>query len=1177
MPTAWLRAFIVPIEKRGADLSQPANWRVISLQSHTKKLFEACVRLLLKKRGWTGVHELQTGFQRKTGALEAVYVVDELTTKYALMRKPLNMVLLDVRKAYDRTPRALVWRKLRSRGAPQHVIGVLQALLDRCRVAIRVGTEISADVAVEVGVPQGDVLSPDLFNVLVDGLPERLRRACEPFDCPRIGLVRIPVIMYADDQSLLHWNQEALQAMLIVAHEYMAEHKIMYTVAKSHVVRARPDPTAAPLLLDGTAIPDVESAKLLGVRVAFGRIDHRAQLTERLQSGLSAMLGLDRLGAFTNGFMTLAQKRLLLTAYGRSRVEYGMAICRHDTSALASVDQLFRRFLGRCIGGGRGTILSMRLAGITPAEARQAQLRFNFDTHLRFEPCLDEPDLVPSLAQRVRESCIRSKTSCIVNMFSRCRFEAFMQTRFRAYADDHRAHHGMTVSAADDLRLLRRGAQRAALEELSWSPADNRLKLMRLQTQGAHAPHPAAYLAGVNFATTLRWVTNLIPGARYPCRNCEGRFHVSRYHLTRCSHVIRILGSRYNWRAHARFADQTDNVLDAMFMDLVPENATTEYIRRRLRRCPTVPTTKARPEPSLPIYEDTGRQWMAEDIGIAVAYMNTQCCVLDTVESRCAGNGEASDSGDQGGDEGPVEREDELEAQDEDGAADNRGVYGTDEDSGDHGTVPHPGPGPPAPGEDGRRGRGHGRFRGPGGMNGIRHGRGRPRVSVRASRCRDQVNITSCFHRRCGATESGEEDATGAAVKRRRSRSPDRRGNGDECRESMMATEMFRGGCVPQNAETNGHHQGGHDGDDDGGHDDSDDHDDGDHDDGGAHDNGADYDDDGNRDNDVDDCNCDQGDDCNRDSGNNDDGRGDDGDDDPVHDADALDDGPITVPPTMPMKPVTAEPPAATTPSILIVMNRRRTQPAGSAEPPYAPVARVPTAASPITMAQLTTAIRRRPRRAIGDPNSDIVDEAAQRRKRPRHDAALRGADGGPSGSVFVLPRPALEHCNDLAASPTTSRLDDLHDRRRPSAAPTKTTGGPALVAPIVGGAYLLALPTPQLPRAVRGRQRRGRARGADALARPNVSNADATSTGTPTTHPSAGSSRSADPATPRPSSHPRGRSRTRAAARVHAPVPTIGHGHAPGSRLLNADIRQFFSRRPERASQPQPPGHPLP
>jgi hypothetical protein len=121
-----------------------------------------------------------------------------------------------------------------------------------------------------------------------------------------------------------------------------------------------------------------------------------------------------------------------------------------------------------------------------------------------------------------------------------------MQARFRTYADEHCTRDGIAALAADGLRPLRRGAQRAALEELSWSPADHGLKLMRLQTQGARAPHPAAYLIGVNFATKLCWVTNQIPGARCPCRNCEGRFHVSRYHLTRCSDVIRILGRRYN-------------------------------------------------------------------------------------------------------------------------------------------------------------------------------------------------------------------------------------------------------------------------------------------------------------------------------------------------------------------------------------------------------------------------------------------------------------------------------------------------------------------------------------------------------------------------------------------------------------------------------------------------------
>ena len=85
-------------------------------------------------------------------------------------------MLLDIKKAYDRTPRAIVYRKLKARGAPAHVIGVIQALLDYCTVAVQAVDGVSEPVLVKIGVPQGDVLSPDLFNVYVDDLPQRLRR-----------------------------------------------------------------------------------------------------------------------------------------------------------------------------------------------------------------------------------------------------------------------------------------------------------------------------------------------------------------------------------------------------------------------------------------------------------------------------------------------------------------------------------------------------------------------------------------------------------------------------------------------------------------------------------------------------------------------------------------------------------------------------------------------------------------------------------------------------------------------------------------------------------------------------------------------------------------------------------------------------------------------------------------
>lgn len=45
---------------------------------------------------------------------------------------------------------------------PDHVIGVIQALMDSCTVQIGIGAELSDPIPVELGVPQGDVLSPDM-------------------------------------------------------------------------------------------------------------------------------------------------------------------------------------------------------------------------------------------------------------------------------------------------------------------------------------------------------------------------------------------------------------------------------------------------------------------------------------------------------------------------------------------------------------------------------------------------------------------------------------------------------------------------------------------------------------------------------------------------------------------------------------------------------------------------------------------------------------------------------------------------------------------------------------------------------------------------------------------------------------------------------------------------------
>ncbi|XXQ37916.1 Reverse transcriptase domain-containing protein [Plasmodiophora brassicae] len=234
----------------------------------------------MQSRGWLRVHRLQFGFQDGIGCPEAIWVASELIDKYRRLKQPVTAILLDIQKAFDTTERVLVYERLLARGVPVHAVAVVQLLFDGCTFQVKLDGQISSAIDVLVGVFQGAVLSPFLFNIQIDDLPAGL---CRTFGrvAPSLYGQPVPAQMFADDTSLYALSDDVAQRMLDYCEAYARQHRFAFNARKSQVTRDR---RGATFTVNGDEIPDeadlASPTKFLGMVMRGGDFAHDAQLQD---------------------------------------------------------------------------------------------------------------------------------------------------------------------------------------------------------------------------------------------------------------------------------------------------------------------------------------------------------------------------------------------------------------------------------------------------------------------------------------------------------------------------------------------------------------------------------------------------------------------------------------------------------------------------------------------------------------------------------------------------------------------------------------------------------------------------------------------------------------------------------------------------------------------------------
>ena len=102
-------------------------------------------------------------------------------------------VFLDIQKAFDMLWRKCIIIKLQNMGICGRIIKWIDNFLINRKIQVKINNTLSTSYTVQNGVPQGSVISPLLFNIAVNDLPD--------------NITGIQISQYADDIALWKSNR----------------------------------------------------------------------------------------------------------------------------------------------------------------------------------------------------------------------------------------------------------------------------------------------------------------------------------------------------------------------------------------------------------------------------------------------------------------------------------------------------------------------------------------------------------------------------------------------------------------------------------------------------------------------------------------------------------------------------------------------------------------------------------------------------------------------------------------------------------------------------------------------------------------------------------------------------------------------------------------------------------
>ena len=244
LPIKWKLALIVPVPKSNGD------YRPISLTSCICKLME---RLILNRLLFVIGDQLSNNMYG--------FIKGKCTTDCVLRVLCNNNVkcraFVDLKGAFDRANREVILEELVNKGVKGSLLRWIHSYLNERKAKVLFQGYESEEMDLELGTPQGGVLSPTLFNVLMDKIARH--------NFPRGA----EIVIYADDIMIQCRNEFILKKALVELQSLCLDMGLVINEDKSKIQSCMISENE--FLFNGRELERVNTYKYLGMYIGFSK------------------------------------------------------------------------------------------------------------------------------------------------------------------------------------------------------------------------------------------------------------------------------------------------------------------------------------------------------------------------------------------------------------------------------------------------------------------------------------------------------------------------------------------------------------------------------------------------------------------------------------------------------------------------------------------------------------------------------------------------------------------------------------------------------------------------------------------------------------------------------------------------------------------------------------------